>query len=89
MDGPNHNCIVWNVRGINAGNRGVVVRALVEDNLASIVCLVESKLALVDRYTVLSLLGSKFSSFAALPAANTSGGIIVACWDGRGHVSLL
>ena len=87
MDRPNTNIVVWNPRGLNGPNRGTVVRAVVEDASASIVCMVESKLANVDRFTVMGLLGPNFDGFAVLPAINTAGGIIVAWQSSRVQVS--
>ena len=52
-----------------------VVRTVVKEASASIVCMVESKLATVDRFTIMGLLGPSFDGFAALPANNTAYGI--------------
>jgi exonuclease III len=86
MSLPNENIVVWNPRGLNAPNRGTVVCTAVEDAAASIVCIVESKLASVDIYAITRILGPRFDKFVALPATNTAGGIIVAWQDCRVQV---
>lgn len=76
-----HNCTVfnWNVRGLNNPARRLIVRDLVRQNRASIVCLQETKLAVVDCAAILEILGPLFAdSFCFLPAAGTRGGIILA-----------
>lgn len=80
MDIMNHNILVWNIRGLNNPARGAVVRDIVQEASASIVCLVESKLQAVDQRTISGLLGLCFNTFVALPAHGTVGGIVVA-WD--------
>ena len=69
----NHKIVVWNPRGLNVPNRGTVVRSVVEDASVSIVCTVESKLANMDRFTIMGLLGASFDGFAALTENNTAG----------------
>ena len=83
----NNIIVVWNPRGLNGPNRGMVLRTLVEDASASIVCLVESKLENVDRYTIVSFLGQSFDGFVALTANNTMRGIIVAWQSSHVQVS--
>jgi hypothetical protein len=87
MDLINHNIVVWNPRGVNAPNRGTVVKTVVDDVDASIVCMVESKLAVVDRFTVMGVLGQRFDGFVALQAVGTAGGIIVAWQSSRVQVT--
>jgi hypothetical protein len=82
MDSINHNIVVWNPIGLNAPNRGTIVKTVVEDAAASVVCMVESKLAVVDHFVVMGLLGPCFDNFVALPTRGTAGGIIVA-WQGN------
>lgn len=52
MNCSNHNVLVWNVRGLNNPSRVAVIRSVVDDANASVVCFVESKLAVVDRFTI-------------------------------------
>ncbi|KAM3402575.1 hypothetical protein ACQJBY_006441 [Aegilops geniculata] len=77
----NCNCTVfnWNVIGLNNPARRKVVRDLVLQHRATIVCLQETKLELVDRQIVMETLGTSFcDSFRCLPAAGTRGGLIIA-----------
>jgi hypothetical protein len=78
MDAPNMKIVVWNPQGLNAPNGGTVVKSAVEEAGASIVCMVESKLARVTIFDICRVLGPTFDQFVALPANNTAGGIIVA-----------
>lgn len=72
----------WNVRGLNDGARKDAVNNLVTDSRCTIVCLQETKLHLVDQNVVNRTLGPKFTnSFAALPAEQTRGGILLAVND--------
>ena len=70
--------MVWNPQGLNDRSRGYVVRDAVVDAAASIACLVESKLAVVNHHTIARVLGPQFDQFVFLPVNNTAGGIIVA-----------
>lgn len=73
----NKTVLSWNVRGLNAQARRDNVRTLVEDVRPAIVCLQETKLAVINRYLVLSMMGRDFTEFAHLPASNTRGGILI------------
>ena len=70
------NLLVWNVRGLNARARRNAVRQLVADQCVS---LQETKLADCDDAIVRELVGTNFDFFS-LPAAQTSGGILLA-WN--------
>jgi exonuclease III len=77
-----NNCVIlnWNVRGLNAGARRQVVRDLVADHHAQVVCLQETKLQAVNDFTITETLGSHFvGGYAILPAEGTCGGVILAC----------
>lgn len=54
------------------------MKELVEDAVASIVCLVESKLDVANQFDILQILGPRFDGFIFLPAVHTCGGIIFA-----------
>ena len=75
--------LIWNVCGLNARARRTAVRSLVVTANASIVCLQETKMALVCLSTVLEALGSEFDDYFYLPADGTRGGILLA-WKSRG-----
>lgn len=71
------NVMVWNVRGLNDVGHRNVLRDLVASNNVSLVCIQETKMAVISRIDVLSILGSGFD-YAFLPAAGSRGGILVA-----------
>jgi exonuclease III len=72
------NFLVWNGRCLNSSARQDAVRTLVQSSKADIVCLQETKMAVVPVRTLLSMLGSEFSCTMELPAIGASGGILVA-----------
>jgi hypothetical protein len=78
MSNPNVNVVVWNPRGLNNKARRLVVRDVVENAMASVVCISESKLQHVDLFIVKETLGPRFDGFVYLPALGTAGGILVA-----------
>ena len=80
MDNTNHNIIVWNIRGLNNAARGATLRSVIDEAAASVVCILESKLEVVDQRVITSLLGLQFDVYVALLAQGTAGRIIVA-WD--------
>jgi exonuclease III len=72
----------WNPRGLNSIARRDAVRDLLRDTHASIVCLQETKLSVIDGHLISSMLGSNFTAnYAFLPAIGTSGGILIAVSD--------
>lgn len=70
--------LCWNVRGLNNPAKRSAVREFVVSVGVSIVCLLESKLDIVDRYILAQCVGPEFDAFVHLPAQETRGGIIVA-----------
>lgn len=74
----NTSVMSWNVRGLNDRSRRDTVRTLVDDVRPSIVCLQETKLAVIPQHMVFAMLGLSYSVFAYLPASNTRGGILIA-----------
>jgi endonuclease/exonuclease/phosphatase family metal-dependent hydrolase len=67
----NTTVISWNVRGLNDRARRDTVRTLVHDIHPSIVCLQETKLAVIPQHLVFAMLGISFADFGYLPASNT------------------
>lgn len=59
-----------------------IVRKVVESCKPNIICLQETKLALIEQRDVLSLSGQEFRDFAFLPAQGTRGGVLVTWRDG-------
>jgi exonuclease III len=74
----NTTVISWNVHGLNDRARRDIVRTLVDDIHPSIVCLHETKLAVIPQHLVFTMLGISFADFAYLPASNKGGILIVA-----------
>lgn len=75
MDQYNHSILVWNTRGLNTRCRRDSLCEVVSDGNASVVCIQETKLAVI----ISEMLGTRFTSFAYLPFVGASGGILVAC----------
>jgi hypothetical protein len=70
----NYHILNWNVRGLNDGARQDSVNELVRSTGATIVCLQETKMQLLDQNVVTRTVGAKFAnSFAVLPAKQTQG----------------
>jgi hypothetical protein len=80
MEANNLNVMMWNVRGLNNPARRLAVKAAVEDAMASIVCVSESKLHLVTPFIVMESFGAHFDGFVYVPAIGTAGGIVIA-WN--------
>jgi exonuclease III len=78
MEIVNHYIGQWNCRGLNGAARKSAVRAAADDANAAIICLVETKLQVVTRFTVSQVLGPRYDEFTFLPADGTAGGILVA-----------
>ena len=68
----------WNPRGLNDPAKKNAVREFVESVNVNLVCLQETKLDIVGRFTVIQYLGPSFDGFAYLPAVETRGGVLVA-----------
>jgi exonuclease III len=70
------------VRGLNDRARRTTVRSVVGTTGASIVCIQETKLAVVTPAIVMEALGADFDAYFCLPATDTRGGMIMA-WISR------
>jgi exonuclease III len=71
------NILVWNAHGLNDQGLRNVLRDLVASNRILLVCVQETKMAVIERPDVLSILGPGFDYFF-LPADGVRGGILVA-----------
>lgn len=60
--------VIWNVRGLNAGARRTAIRSLLATTDATVVCLQETKMALICSSVVLERLGPDFDKYVYLPA---------------------
>ncbi|CAD6239585.1 unnamed protein product [Miscanthus lutarioriparius] len=75
------NCQIlnWNVRGLNDGARQDSVCEFVRTTAATIVCLQETKMQVMDHNVVRRTVGPKFvNSYTVLPAEQTRGGVFLA-----------
>ena len=72
--------LCWNPRGLNDQAKRDAVREFIGTVRVNLVCLQETKLAVIDSFTVMQCLGPSFDGFAYLPAQETRGGILLA-WD--------
>uniref|UniRef100_A0A8I6WKI3 Endonuclease/exonuclease/phosphatase domain-containing protein n=1 Tax=Hordeum vulgare subsp. vulgare TaxID=112509 RepID=A0A8I6WKI3_HORVV len=79
---PGPQIVVWNVRGLNSRARRCAIRWLLCTTRASIVCLQETRMALICSSIVLDTLGSEFDGSIYLPTDGTRGGILIA-WKSR------
>jgi hypothetical protein len=70
------NCLVWNVRGLNGRERRNVVRDLVSQECASLVCLQETKLSNICNPLANDILGGMFD-YDFVPSLNAAGGILL------------
>ena len=73
--------LIWNVRGLNKIDRCNAVRDVILSSNADIVCLQETKVAILTQQVLLSVFGTVYDNFVALPAVGTRGGVLVA-WKG-------
>ncbi|CAD6231381.1 unnamed protein product [Miscanthus lutarioriparius] len=62
---------VWNVRGLNNRDRRNSIRDVVISSNADIICLQETKVANMSQHLLLSICGSAYDNFIALPANGT------------------
>lgn len=70
--------ICWNIRGLNDPVRRKAIREYLSTFRARVVCLLETKMAVIDYFIVMQCLGPSFDGFVYLPASDTRGGILVA-----------
>lgn len=79
---PSH-ILFWNVRGLNSSARQDSVRVVVNSSKIDVVCLQETKMVVITRRMVLSMLGADFdNNFCFVPSIGASGGILIA-WRNR------
>lgn len=72
----------WNVRGLNISTHRDTVRETIAASSCHLVCLQETKLDVVDKFTDLHVEGSRLCCFAQRPATDTRGGILL-LWDDK------
>ena len=72
--------VCWNVRGLNSPAKRKAVKEFLDTTKASLVCLQETKMDVIDSFVVMQCMGPLFDGFAYLPALETRGGILLA-WN--------
>jgi exonuclease III len=72
--------LCWNVRGLNDPRKRDAVREFLGTVQAKLVCFQETKMDVIDRFTLMQCLGPAFDGYSVLPAVGTRGGILLA-WD--------
>lgn len=70
--------LIWNVCGLNRKDRRNSVRDVILSSKAEIVCLQETKVSDMSQRLFLSVFGSAFDKFIALPAVGTCGRVMIA-----------
>lgn len=65
--------LIWNVRGLNQSGRHNGVRDVIRTSNTDIVCLQETKIASMTQFLFLSVFGSAYDKYIALPATDTRG----------------
>jgi exonuclease III len=79
---PHYKILTWNVRGMNNVARQEDIKQVVNMFKPDIVCIQETKIALITPAIIRSTLGRDYeSSFIFKPAEGTRGGIIIAARD--------
>lgn len=63
----------WNVRGLNAREKRVVVKSLLNEWKADVVCLQETKFSVASREKVKEIWGSRWVKWIHLDACGTEG----------------
>lgn len=74
------NLISWNVRGLNAAARCMVVHETIKATSCHIVCIQETKLSHIDAHLASFVGGYRLNSFTFKPEQGTRGGILI-LWD--------
>jgi exonuclease III len=73
------NILSWNIRGLNSLARQENLRQVISVYRPELVCIQETMMESINSRTVRNALGSEFEdNFHFLPAAGTSGGILLA-----------
>jgi exonuclease III len=71
--------LCWNVRGINDKDKWDPMRNKIEESIANIFCLQETKKESIDLQFVRKFPPKRFDRFDFSPSNGASGGILV-CW---------
>jgi len=72
----------WNVRGLNELDKRLRIKGLIRDWKVDVVCLMETKMEVINRAVVHSLWGCQHVDWCYMGASGASGGILI-MWDRR------
>jgi hypothetical protein len=78
MADPDISFAIWNGRGLNSPARRLAVFQAISPANAVVVCIQETKMAVISDRVVRDFLGPSFDKFFFLPANGTCGGILLA-----------
>ena len=70
--------LIWNARSLNQNSRCNVVSDVIRSSNAPVVCLQETKIAIMNQRIFLSVFGTAYDKYVELPADGTRGGILIA-----------
>lgn len=65
--------LIWNARGLNNKARRDSVREIIQSCKADIICIQETKVAVMSSSLFISVCGSEFDNFVTLPPSGTRG----------------
>lgn len=77
MSGLSLEIVCCNDRGLNSPAKRKALREFADSLHAAIFCIQETKLAVIDQYTIMECFGSSYDGFVYLPACETKGGVII------------
>jgi exonuclease III len=78
MADPDISFAIWNGRGLNSPARRLAVYQAISPANAAVVCIQETKMAVISDRVVRECLGPSFDELFYLPADGTRGGILLA-----------
>jgi hypothetical protein len=87
MADPDISFAIWNGRGLNSPARRLAIYQAISPANAAVVCIQETKMAVILDRVVRECLGPSFDEFFYLPADGTRGGILLAWQSTRVSVS--
>ena len=79
------NILCWNIHGFNGSDKWVAVRNKIEESGCSIVCIQETKHAVIDSSFICNFAPRRFDAFEFIPSVGASGGLLV-LWSSSSFV---
>ena len=75
------NILNWNIRGLNSPDKWLAIRQKIEESVAGVVCIQETKRENFDLAYIHNFCPQRLNKFEFLPSIGASGGILTA-WNG-------